>query len=217
MVVIRLVFGVVGTAVVTIGTFENGACDYKDTEYWGPVYTIYDTFIDLYVTVVISVVLISHIRSLDLGSIRVNISLYTSVVYNNIIRTVLLTIVNTISAVFIITRNKNEYIMLVWPIINIIFIVLLGYDSDVTKAIRQLQQRRWNKDISSSHISLDHSASASRAPDKRQLRPTELRRMSDSNLYTEKALSDEGYKAPNLFNKSVGNTSCDTDNTQIEV
>lgn len=33
--------------------------------------------------------------------------------------------------------------MLLWPIINIAFVILVGYDSDVTKAIRKLRQRRW--------------------------------------------------------------------------
>jgi hypothetical protein len=33
--------------------------------------------------------------------------------------------------------------MLLWPIINIFFVVLVGYDSDVTKAIRDLRQKRW--------------------------------------------------------------------------
>jgi hypothetical protein len=33
--------------------------------------------------------------------------------------------------------------MLLWPIINIFFVVLVGYDSDVTKTIRKLQQKRW--------------------------------------------------------------------------
>lgn len=33
--------------------------------------------------------------------------------------------------------------MLLWPIINIFFVVLVGYDSDVTKAIRELRQKQW--------------------------------------------------------------------------
>lgn len=33
--------------------------------------------------------------------------------------------------------------MLLWPIINILFVILVGYDSDVTKAIRKLSQKRW--------------------------------------------------------------------------
>lgn len=33
--------------------------------------------------------------------------------------------------------------MLLWPIINIFFVILVGYDSDVTKSIRKLRQKRW--------------------------------------------------------------------------
>jgi hypothetical protein len=33
--------------------------------------------------------------------------------------------------------------MLLWPIINIAFVILVGYDSDVTKSIRKLRQKRW--------------------------------------------------------------------------
>jgi hypothetical protein len=33
--------------------------------------------------------------------------------------------------------------MLLWPVINIFFVILVGYDSDVTKTIRKLQQKRW--------------------------------------------------------------------------
>lgn len=34
--------------------------------------------------------------------------------------------------------------MLLWPIINIAFVILVGYDSDVTKSIRRLRQKHWN-------------------------------------------------------------------------
>lgn len=44
-----------------------------------------------------------HIRSLTFGDMRISITLYTSVIYNNVIRTFLLTIVNIISAAFIFT------------------------------------------------------------------------------------------------------------------
>lgn len=33
--------------------------------------------------------------------------------------------------------------MLLWPIINIAFVILVGYDSDVTKSIRRLRQKYW--------------------------------------------------------------------------
>lgn len=78
------------------------------------MYTLYDTLIDLYVTFVISLILLSHIRSLALDDMRINIILYTSVIYHNVIRSVLLTIVNLISAIFMITvrcRSKKYIFM----------------------------------------------------------------------------------------------------------
>lgn len=43
----------------------------------------------------------------------------------------------------LLQKNQTDVIMLLWPIINICFVILVGYDSDVTKAIRKLQQKRW--------------------------------------------------------------------------
>ncbi|KAG2195528.1 hypothetical protein INT46_006185 [Mucor plumbeus] len=141
--VLRIIIGIVDVGLVHISTYPDGTCDYRDEEFWGPVYTLYDTLIDIYVTVMISAILISHIRSLVSDRMKVNKLLYTSVIYHNVIRSVCLTIVNLISAIFIIMKNHVDTIMLLWPIINICFIILVGYDSDVTKAIRKLRQKRW--------------------------------------------------------------------------
>ncbi|KAG1439137.1 hypothetical protein G6F56_012394 [Rhizopus delemar] len=108
--------------------------------------------------------------------------------------------------------------MLVWPIINIIFVTLVGYDSDVTKAIRKLQQKHWHKEtISSAQLSLGQASLG----DKRMTRDDLERHIPDtvnegSNIPTEKILSEQGLKEPVLFNKVVGNASYDTDRTQIE-
>ncbi len=100
--VLRLIIGVVDVALIQIDNYPNGTCEYTDQEYWGPVYTLFDTCIDLYVTIMISAILISHIRSLVSDRMKINKNLYISVIYHNVIRTVLLTVVNLISAIFII-------------------------------------------------------------------------------------------------------------------
>ncbi|KAI9354395.1 hypothetical protein BD770DRAFT_324830 [Pilaira anomala] len=141
--VLRCIIGVIDVGLIHIENYPDGSCKYIDEEFWGPVYTLYDTFIDVYVTVVISCVLITHIRSLVADRMKVNKNLYTSVIYHNVFRTVCLTIVNLISAIFIIMQGQEYVIMLLWPIINIFFVVLVGYDSDVTKSIRKLRQKRW--------------------------------------------------------------------------
>ncbi|KAI8875719.1 hypothetical protein K501DRAFT_202014 [Backusella circina FSU 941] len=143
IIIVRIIVGIVDTALIHIGTFDDGSCKYTDEEFWGPVYTLYDTLIDLYVTIMITCILVSHIRALVAERMKINNVVYTSVIYNNVIRTVCLTIVNLISAIFIILQNQGIYIMLLWPIINIFFVILVGYDSDVTKAIRDLRQKRW--------------------------------------------------------------------------
>lgn len=75
---------------------------------WGPIYTLYDTLIDVYVTVVISYILLSHIRSLVSDRMQVNNNLYVSVIYHNVIRTVCLTIVNLISTTLIVMVHYFE-------------------------------------------------------------------------------------------------------------
>lgn len=51
---------------------------------------------------VISYILLSHIRSLLSDGMQVNNNLYTSVIYHNVIRTVCLTIINLVSAILIV-------------------------------------------------------------------------------------------------------------------
>jgi hypothetical protein len=56
-------------------------------------------------------ILVSHIRALVAERMKINNVVYTSVIYNNVIRTVCLTIVNLISAIFIILvslKNKKK-------------------------------------------------------------------------------------------------------------
>ncbi|CAO3654371.1 unnamed protein product [Mucor hiemalis] len=141
--ILRLIIGMVDVGLIQISNYPDGTCEYTDQDYWGPVYTLFDTVLDLYVTFMISGILIHHIRSLVSDRMKVNQNLYTSVILHNVMRTVLLTIVNLISTIFIVMKHKTDVIMLLWPIINIAFVILVGYDSDVTKAIRKLRQRRW--------------------------------------------------------------------------
>ncbi|KAI8061835.1 uncharacterized protein B0P05DRAFT_556843 [Gilbertella persicaria] len=141
--VLRFIVGIVDVVLIKINIYSNGACDYEDQEFWGPVYTLYDTVLDIYVTISISGILINHIRTLKADRMRVNKLLYTSVIYHNIFRSVGITITSLISTIFIIMKNQEEIIMLIWPIIDTFLVILVGYDSDLTRAIRKLQSRRW--------------------------------------------------------------------------
>lgn len=84
------------------------------------MYTLYDTLIDLYVTIMISVILISHIRALLSDRMKVNTVLYTSVICQNVLRTVVLTIVNLISAICIITVMSQYLFILYFCILNLL-------------------------------------------------------------------------------------------------
>ncbi|KAG1260871.1 hypothetical protein G6F68_007108 [Rhizopus microsporus] len=214
--VLRLAIGIVDACVVIITNNPDGSCLYADNRYWGPVYTLYDTVIDVYVTMMISIILISHIRSLAFDDMRINIILYTSVIYNNVIRTVALTIVNLLSAIFIITKNSNEAIMLVWPIINVVFVCLVGYDSDVTKAIRKLRQRHWRQANSSANIDLGSVPSASQPMPKKRPLSREILNDQQSNLHDDLQSSDSSISHTEKYElQKNASTETSTDHTRI--
>ncbi|KAI8380839.1 hypothetical protein BD560DRAFT_387289 [Blakeslea trispora] len=144
LIAIRLLIGIVDVVLIRITVYSTGACDYEDQDYWGIVYTFYDTILDIYVTISISGILIAHIRSLKADRMKVNKLLYTSVIYHNVFRSVGITITSLISSIFIIMKNREETVMLIWPIVDTFFVILVGYDSDLTKAIRKLRTRRRN-------------------------------------------------------------------------
>ncbi|KAG0168102.1 hypothetical protein DFQ30_005213 [Apophysomyces sp. BC1015] len=110
--------------------------------WWGPVYTLTDTFIDFYVTVTITVVLVNHIRHLQNAEMSGgNTSLYFAVVLHNVMRTFVLTIINLAAAIYIVTNNQANVVMLMWPIGTLCFIILIGYDTDLTETIRKLRNQ----------------------------------------------------------------------------
>ncbi|ORZ21487.1 hypothetical protein BCR42DRAFT_407629 [Absidia repens] len=143
--VLRFIIGVVDTVFLKLGYDEYGMCTYTDNFYTGPIYTFFDLIIDVYVSVVITWVLVTHIRRLEKAHLPVNVSLYFAVVTHNIIRTVTLTVVNLISGIFLIMGMSNQFIMIVWPVINLFVVLLIGYDSDVTKTIIELKEQYWSK------------------------------------------------------------------------
>ncbi|KAG0765217.1 hypothetical protein G6F60_004995 [Rhizopus arrhizus] len=227
LVILRFAIGIVDIVVVTITVHDTNTCKYKNAKYWGPVYTLYDTSIDIYVTCIISAILIMHIRSLTFGDMRISITLYTSVIYNNVIRTFLLTIVNIISAAFIFTSNGNKYTMIVWPVTNIGFILLVGYDSDVTKTIQKLRQGHWRQTASNSNIGLRQVPHITR-PACTKERPVSREILNDpenqrydtnsdnsSTLHIEKTLTDE-HKHHNIGEEDNVQLSDERKMTQID-
>ncbi|KAI8374251.1 uncharacterized protein BYT42DRAFT_575712 [Radiomyces spectabilis] len=141
--ILRAILSVVDIVLVQVGHNTQGVCVYTGNYYWSPLYTIVDMLIDMYVTFMIIFILVRHIRLLMAADVPSSISLYFAVIYNNSIRTFLLTIVSLFSAVFLLLRDPDDAVKLIWAVINLFFVILIGYDADVTKGIRRLQRFHW--------------------------------------------------------------------------
>ncbi|ORX47220.1 hypothetical protein DM01DRAFT_249496, partial [Hesseltinella vesiculosa] len=146
LVVLRVVIGIVDTVYLNVSVDSpTGMCIYEDNYYTGPVYTFMDLLIDLYVTATVTYILISHIKQLERAHVPVDTRLYIAIVSQNAIRTTLLSIVNLMSAVFLLLKLDTDAIMLIWPVINVFVILLIGYDSDICRTIRHLQEKYWRR------------------------------------------------------------------------
>lgn len=102
------------------------------------MYTFYDTFIDLYVTLCITTILIMHIKKVKNVNVVTNIGLFIAIGATNVLRTTVLMISNLISAVLILIQESQVVIMITWPIINFLFILLVGYDTDIARLLRKI-------------------------------------------------------------------------------
>lgn len=81
-----------------------------------------DCFIDLYVSVVVSLVLSTHIRNLKAMGVKGNSSLYISVVATNVFRTVALLILNLWCTVYFFVVSYHLRLPTYDCCINLLFI-----------------------------------------------------------------------------------------------
>lgn len=125
---------------------------------WGPVYTLYDTLTDLYVTLAITVILMIHIKKVKHADISTNVSLFMAIGVTNVLRTIILMICNLVSASLIIAKERQVVIMIAWPIINLLFILLVGHDTDIARAIRKMHQNFPHQSGSSASLSPSNGA-----------------------------------------------------------
>ncbi|KAI8582960.1 hypothetical protein K450DRAFT_225645 [Umbelopsis ramanniana AG] len=146
---IRSAIGIIDAAIVTVAAADNLSCVYQDNIAWGPVYTFYDTFTDFYVTLCITTILIMHVRKVKNVHMATNINLFIAIGATNILRTIVLMISNLASAVLILTEERQAVIMIAWPVINLLFILLVGYDTDIARLIRKAQRPRSHHNNSS--------------------------------------------------------------------
>jgi hypothetical protein len=95
---------------------------------------------DLYVTLCISIVLIKHIRRVKHANLSANINLFLAIGATNCLRTIILMMSNIASAALILSKVNQVVIMITWPIINLLFVLLVGYDTDIARVLRILHQ-----------------------------------------------------------------------------
>ncbi|CAO3647260.1 unnamed protein product [Cunninghamella echinulata] len=139
----RFLSGVLDVIYVNIYRDLTGVCDYEDNVTIGLIYTLIDTFIDIYVTISICFILIRHMNKLNKeGIITANVQRYVAIVVYNGARTFILTIGNLLSAVAIGSRLSNEFVIpvlyILWPLTNFFFVALIGYDADLTVVLRDM-------------------------------------------------------------------------------
>jgi hypothetical protein len=113
-------------------------------------------------------------------------------------------------------KNSNEAIMLVWPIINIFFVCLVGYDSDVTKAIRKIRQRHWRQANSSANIDLGRVPSASQPVPKKRPLSREILNDQQSSLHDDLQSSDSSMSHTEKYEpQKNASIETSTDHTRI--
>ncbi|KAG2199817.1 hypothetical protein INT47_009430, partial [Mucor saturninus] len=143
VVVTRFVLAVLDTVWAHVWIAPvTGICVFKDKHEIAAAYTLFDFTMDMYVTATVSIILTSHIRRSNLMGVEGNMSLYVSVVLTNAFRTFILSIINLICTVYLFVDNSDPAnVLVIWPISSIFLILMIGYDTDITKTIRQLKTR----------------------------------------------------------------------------
>jgi len=95
-----------------------------------------------------------HIKKVKNVNVVTNISLFMAVGATNVLRTTVLMISNLVSAVLILIQEDQVVIMITWPIINFLFILLVGYDTDIARLLRKLHRSSSNQRQDSSQTEL---------------------------------------------------------------
>ncbi|CDH57498.1 hypothetical protein RO3G_02504 [Lichtheimia corymbifera JMRC:FSU:9682] len=171
IIVVRLGIGVVDISMLSYVRGPRGMCRYQESAYWGPVYTFYDTLVDAYVTVMIGYMLSKHVSRLRRSFVEVNTSTYIVFLAQNVIRTTVLTGVNLLSALFILMREGHYAIMVLWPVINSLVLLLIGYDVDLTRVVQDMRLMLLNRRVSHSEVDdVEYGESIDRDGDHRSLR-----------------------------------------------
>ncbi|GAA5796693.1 hypothetical protein HPULCUR_002068 [Helicostylum pulchrum] len=96
---------------------------------------------------------VTDIRSLGISG---NVTLYASIVVTNVIRTTVLSIVNIITAIYLLVNVYSPITLyILWPVTSICLLVLIGYDTNITNAMRRIKS---NSEQSQNNDQKHHTA-----------------------------------------------------------
>ncbi|KAI8079660.1 uncharacterized protein B0P05DRAFT_587109 [Gilbertella persicaria] len=152
---------VIGLAdVMTIHVVEDkvaGICRFQYVHAVGLLYNAYDSAVDIYVSVLVSLLLYQHIKKLNISGYNESMNMCTSVILSNVIRAAILSVTNLASALSYIYISDNPFTsFVIWPFANILFVTLIGYDTQITNALKQLKKYKAEKE-KETHIALSGS------------------------------------------------------------
>ncbi|KAL1922832.1 uncharacterized protein VTP21DRAFT_9208 [Calcarisporiella thermophila] len=116
----------------------RGTCFYVENFHSGLAYLSMDLLTDLYVTTSISIRLFQHHRHMKQSGVGAN-SLYSAIISSNLLRTVILLMINIVSIVLIAIPNLHTGSVFVWSFANIAYVITVVYDSDMVRFCQQLQ------------------------------------------------------------------------------
>ncbi|KAI8344354.1 hypothetical protein BC941DRAFT_408444 [Chlamydoabsidia padenii] len=155
--IVRLIIGMVDVPLAWIYLdLTSGVCTYEDHAVLGVIYTSMDAAIGLYATIITCYALIGAIRKLEQDRlIQVSKYYYITTVIRNAAPNFCLILTNLIGAIGNGSKIHNNYYMplvdTLWPITNLLFVALIGYDIDLVKVIQNIhgrdkQQQRYLSD-----------------------------------------------------------------------
>lgn len=127
----RIIIGAVDVVLLERAVLPSGACQFQENKAvsnsvwvdlgyifigsginvlkWGPVYTVYDTLVDLYVTIAIGITLYRHVKRIrtSLDDEQASGSYY-AIIMQNVIRTTVLFVSNLATVILMLKVTSNN-------------------------------------------------------------------------------------------------------------
>ncbi|RUP51355.1 hypothetical protein BC936DRAFT_148570 [Jimgerdemannia flammicorona] len=132
LVTVRIVSGVFATIRSYASPASDGSCIYHPEDQATMFYSVVDLFVDVYVTISITLYLKNHWSRLHIGE------LYSAVISSNLLRTMVLLLLNT-ATIVVNCLPYEAWQQIVWEITNIAYILTVVYDADMIKMMAGLK------------------------------------------------------------------------------